>query len=106
MAAASGMKNAVRVIEEMKQNPYVYDYVEIMACPGGCIGGGGQPIPVDDAIRQRRAKNLYSLDKNNPIRVAHKNQGVVKFYEEFLDEEDGRRDLLCTSFRNRKIGGR
>ncbi len=106
VAAASGMKNAVRIIEEIKENPYVYDYVEIMACPGGCIGGGGQPIPVDDEIRKRRAENLYSLDHNSPVRVAHKNQSVIKFYEEFLDEEDGRRDLLCTSFRNRKIGGR
>jgi len=102
VAAASGMKNAVRVIEEMRQNPYVYDYVEIMACPGGCIGGGGQPIPVDDEIRKRRAETLYSLDHNNPVRSAHKNQSVQKFYDEFLEEEDGREELLCTSFKVRR----
>ena len=106
VVATSGMENAVKILEEARQNPYVYDYIEIMACPGGCIGGGGQPIPVDDTIRLRRAKALYALDQNSPIRVAHKNQSVIKFYEDFLDEEDGREELLYTHFRNRKIGRR
>ena len=98
VAAANGIRNALLLLEEIDRNPYAYDYVEIMACPGGCIGGGGQPVPTSPEIRRQRAEALYRIDKGKPIRQAHKNLDVIKFYEEFLIEEDARKDLLYTSY--------
>ena len=56
-----------------------------MACPGGCIGGGGQPIPTDDKIRKQRAQALYGIDSKDKLRLAHENPIVKKVYEEFLN---------------------
>ncbi len=67
-----------------KINVNDYDYIEVMACPGGCIGGGGQPMPVDDKIRATRAKKLYNIDKKKKVRLAHKNPEVKKIYKEVL----------------------
>ena len=64
-----------------------YDYIEVMACPGGCIGGGGQPIPVDNEIREKRALSLYKIDKNNKIRMAHKSPIVEMIYKDFLNNK-------------------
>ena len=58
-----------------------------MACPGGCVGGGGQPVPVDSEIRERRAKGLYKVDQRKNIRSAHKNPIVQKVYKEFLNRK-------------------
>jgi NADH-quinone oxidoreductase subunit G/NADP-reducing hydrogenase subunit HndD len=55
-----------------------FDYVEVMACPGGCIGGGGEPVPTNDAIRKARAEALLKIDRDKPVREAHKNEGVKK----------------------------
>lgn len=97
VAAASGMKNAAILLEEIDKNPYSYDYIEIMACPGGCIGGGGQPIPTSPEIRRKRIESLYKLDKEKPIRQAHNNPDVMRFYQDFLIEEDAH-ELLHTSY--------
>ncbi|NTU98669.1 hypothetical protein HGA64_01520, partial [Candidatus Falkowbacteria bacterium] len=55
-----------------------FDYIEVMACPGGCIGGGGEPIPTTDAIRKARTAAMIEIDKDSAVREAHKNQGVIK----------------------------
>ncbi|NTW22675.1 ferredoxin [Candidatus Falkowbacteria bacterium] len=55
-----------------------FDYIEVMSCPGGCIGGGGEPIPTTDAIRKARAAALLGIDRDMPVREAHKNQGVKR----------------------------
>ena len=55
-----------------------YDYIEVMACPGGCIGGGGQPIPTNWEIRKKRIAALYKLDKSSKLRLAHENKGVME----------------------------
>lgn len=101
VAAASGMRNAAIILDELKENPRAYDYIEIMACPGGCIGGGGQPVPTSTEIRARRAEMLYSLDRDKAIRFAHNNPDVKRFYKEFLIEEDAKWDLLYTKFKRR-----
>jgi len=61
IAAANGMENARKVLAILDKNPKSFDYIEIMACPGGCIGGGGQPLPVSDEIRRRRAARFTKL---------------------------------------------
>ncbi|MDD5071500.1 MAG: [FeFe] hydrogenase, group A [Patescibacteria group bacterium] len=70
--------NGIGNIEPVLENLGKYDYIEVMACPGGCIGGGGQPIPTTDEIRKKRMDALYKLDKSKKIRKAHENKGVLE----------------------------
>ena len=82
-----GLKNARWVLDEMKAgNLNDYHFIEIMCCPGGCLGGGGQPIPTTPEIRELRAKAIYEEDENMPIRKSHKNPLITKIYDEFLKE--------------------
>ena len=74
VAVVNGIGNIEPVIENLEK----YDYIEVMACPGGCIGGGGQPIPTNQEIRQKRAAALYELDKKMPVRAAHENKSARK----------------------------
>ena len=85
-AVVSGLGNARHLIEQLKAGKAHYDFVEVMACPGGCVGGGGQPISVEDEERYGiRGQRLYDLDQANPLRFSHENPDVQKLYEEFLD---------------------
>lgn len=94
LAVVNGIGNAIPILEELKKNPQAYDAVEVMACPGGCIGGGGQPVPVDDKIRKLRAQSLYKIDDKAEIRLAHQNPAVKKIYENFLNSKD-KINLIC-----------
>ncbi|MFH1749900.1 MAG: [FeFe] hydrogenase, group A [bacterium] len=87
MVVASGLGNARKILEELKKDPKKYDAVEIMACPGGCIGGGGQPVPSNSDIRKKRAESLYKLDEKSEIRVAHENPIVKKVYKDYLTND-------------------
>ncbi|MBR3438371.1 MAG: iron hydrogenase small subunit, partial [Clostridia bacterium] len=84
VAIASGLANARALLEAIRAGKVSYDFVEIMACPGGCGGGGGQPIHDGEELAQVRDANLYMLDKNNPIRFSHENPAVLKVYEEYF----------------------
>ncbi len=70
--------NGIGSIEPVIENLNNYDYIEVMACPGGCIGGGGQPVPTTDEIRKKRIAALYKIDKNKKIREAHRNKGALE----------------------------
>lgn len=72
VAVVNGIGNIEPVIENLNS----YDYIEVMACPGGCIGGGGQPLPTTSEIREKRIKALYKIDKSRKLRMAHENKGV------------------------------
>jgi iron only hydrogenase large subunit-like protein len=80
-----------------------YHFIEIMACPGGCIGGGGQPIPTTDEIRRKRIAAIYAEDEGMPVRKSHQVPEVRKLYEEFLKEPLGHQShlLLHTTYRKR-----
>jgi iron-only hydrogenase group A len=83
IAITSTLANAEKIMKEMKDGAH-YDYIEVMACPGGCVGGGGQPKPPTfDAIDARR-KALYEIDKEKKVRTAHENPIVNQVYKEFL----------------------
>jgi NADH-quinone oxidoreductase subunit G/[NiFe] hydrogenase diaphorase moiety small subunit len=88
VAAAHGTANAGRVLEDIKQGgPFSRcHFIEFMACPGGCIGGGGQPIPTSPEIRAARARAIYAEDAAYPVRKAHENPDVLRLYREFLTE--------------------
>ena len=86
-AVVSGLGNARALIEQLKAGKVQYDFVEVMACPGGCVGGGGQPIPAEDEERYGvRGERLYDLDKANPMRFSHENPDVQTLYTEFLGQ--------------------
>ncbi|MCE5323974.1 [FeFe] hydrogenase, group A [bacterium] len=86
-AVAHGLANARQVLEGIKNGEFKdYHFIEIMCCPGGCIGGGGQPQPTSEEIRKARVKAIYDEDESMAIRKSHENPAVVKLYEEFLDK--------------------
>ncbi len=84
VAVAHGLKNARIIMEQIEAGTSPYHFIEVMACPGGCIGGGGQPIPTNDDVRKKRIKAIYDEDAGKPIRKSHENPEIKKIYEEFL----------------------
>ena len=109
VVVASGLKNAQIIMEEIKSGRADYQFVEIMACPGGCIMGGGQPIRTSKErstidIRGKRASALYSIDEKSIIRKSHENPVVKKIYEEYLGEPGGHKahELLHTTYVKRE----
>ena len=84
VAAASGLGNARKLIDAVNRGDAEYDFVEIMACPGGCVGGGGQPFVDGKEFASKRALKLYGLDKVNNLRFSHENQAVQQTYQEYL----------------------
>ena len=84
IAVANGLGNARKLIEALKAGEVAYDFVEIMACPGGCSGGGGQPIHDGTEMARVRGSELYNIDNTQDIRFSHENPSVLMTYEEFL----------------------
>jgi len=105
VVVASGLKNAKTILDEIKEGKADYQFVEIMACPGGCVMGGGQPIRSSKEranidIRSLRANALYDIDEKSTIRKSHENPVLKQIYEEYLGEAGGHRahELLHTSY--------
>ena len=109
VVAASGLSNARKILDEIKSGKADYQFVEIMACPGGCIMGGGQPIKTSKTrsevdVRKLRADSIYSIDEKSTIRKSHENPVLKKIYEEYLEEPGSYRaeKLLHTNYRKRE----
>ena len=83
---ASGLANARRVVEDIRAGRAEYDFVEIMACPGGCAGGGGQPMFDGCEMAEERGEQLYKLDAANRLRFSHENPEVQKLYADYLEK--------------------
>jgi len=94
--------NGIGNIEPVINNLNKYDYIEVMACPGGCIGGGGQPIPTNAYVRQKRMEALYKLDKSKDIRKAHENKNVLEVYK-WIKEKKLAHKILHTKYKKRII---
>ena len=86
VAVATGLANARELIEAIRAGEVQYDFVEVMACPGGCVGGGGQPFTDGVEMAEKRGDMLYDLDKASDIRFSHENSAVKLTYEEYLGE--------------------
>lgn len=97
LAIVNGLGNFSKLLPNFSK----YHYIEVMACPGGCIGGGGQPIPTTKAIKEKRMAGLYDLDKKRTIRRAHENKEMLAFYN-FAKENNLSKQLLHTSFKKTK----
>jgi len=100
ICVAHTLRNARRIMEQVQQGTSPYDFIEIMACPGGCIGGGGQPIGTTNAIRKKRMAALYEIDRSLPLRKSHDNPEIQTLYKEFLSEPLGEKahELLHTTY--------
>jgi NADH-quinone oxidoreductase subunit G/NADP-reducing hydrogenase subunit HndD len=98
IAIINGLGNAKKVLESLKENPKLYDAVEVMACPGGCIGGGGQPVPTDSNIREARAAGLYSADKKREMHSADESPIIKTVYQDFLNSQETRHKICHTKY--------
>ena len=110
MAVVHQLGNVDAVVQEVleakregKEPPY--HFIEVMACRGGCVSGGGQPYGSNDEIRAKRAAGLYQDDKNSEIRVSHKNPDIITLYNEYLKEPCGEKShhLLHTHYTEREL---
>ena len=109
VVVAHGLSNAKKVLEEIKNGEADYQFVEIMACPGGCIMGGGQPIKSSKTrsevdVRKLRADALYTIDEKSTIRKSHENPAIKKLYKEFLEKPGSHKshELLHTTYQKRE----
>jgi NADH-quinone oxidoreductase subunit G/NADP-reducing hydrogenase subunit HndD len=104
VAVAHTLANARKLMELIKSGKADYAFIEIMCCPGGCIGGGGQPYGTTNEVRKKRIAAIYEADRDLPIRKSHENPAVKKLYEEFLGEPLGEKShhLLHTHYNDRK----
>lgn len=104
LAVVSGLGNARKVIEKIKSGDVHYDLVEVMACPGGCIGGAGQPVSTDPAVKQKRTKGVYETDRMLELHKSQENPYVNELYQNFLGDVGGHKAhaLLHTGYKTRK----
>ncbi len=105
IAIAHGLGNARKVLDKVRAGEADYHFIEIMACPGGCIGGGGSPIPTDTEVRLKRIDATYTVDERMVLRKSHDNPAVKALYEEFLEKPLGHKshELLHTHYTPRGI---
>ncbi len=104
IAIAHGLGNARKLLEDVRDKKAEYHAIEIMACPGGCVGGGGQPYHLNDTeVLAKRAAALYQEDESKAIRVSHENKEIQKLYEEFLEKPYSHKahELLHTHYTKR-----
>lgn len=105
VAVVATPKNVREVLEELKKDSEKYHYIEVMSCPGGCIGGGGQPIPSTEEKIQKRIEGSYKIDKSKKKRRAHENKLAVEFVEFAKSLPKAECDaLLYTTYKKKKRG--
>ncbi|AQR95758.1 NADH-dependent [FeFe] hydrogenase, group A6 [Clostridium saccharoperbutylacetonicum] len=86
VAVVSGLGNARKLVKAIRKGKAHYDFVEVMACPGGCSGGGGQPIADGLELGKERADNLYKLDKKAELRFSHENPSIIQLYADYMEK--------------------
>jgi len=104
IAVAHGLGNARKLMDKIREGKANYAFIEVMCCPGGCISGGGEPIPTNNDIRIKRSSALYADDGQvQKKRQSHENDSVKKLYDKFLKEPLGHKshELLHTKYTNR-----
>lgn len=104
VAVAHGLSNAHKACELVTTGQAEYHFIEVMCCPGGCIGGGGQPRGTTDEVRKKRISAIYKEDEGRPMRKSHVNPAITQIYEEFLIKPLGEKShhLLHTHYQDRK----
>jgi NADH-quinone oxidoreductase subunit G/NADP-reducing hydrogenase subunit HndD len=102
-AVAHGLGNAAKLLDKIRAGEADYHFIEIMCCPGGCLGGGGQPIPTTPEIRQARMDAIYRADREMPVRRSHENPSIKAIYDKFLEKPLSHKshELLHTHYKTR-----
>jgi NADH-quinone oxidoreductase subunit G/NADP-reducing hydrogenase subunit HndD len=105
VAVASSLKNAAQLLEQVRAGRKDLHFIEVMTCPGGCIAGGGQPLGTDMEAIKARMQALYQIDRDETLRVSHKNEDVARLYQEFLGAPLGdlSHKLLHTHYHRRDV---
>lgn len=105
VAVASGIQNARELVEEIRKGRKDLHFIEVMTCPGGCAGGGGQPIGTDVNKVKARILSLYNIDKNELVRTSHSNKAVKRLYDEFFGEpySEKAHHILHTTYQKREV---
>lgn len=100
VAVAHGLANARIIMKQLESGESPYHFIEVMACPDGCLGGGGQPIPTNREIRAKRKEAIYAEDESKKIRKSHENPEIIHLYKDFLGEPNSAKahELLHTSY--------
>jgi NADH-quinone oxidoreductase subunit G len=104
IAVGPGLANARALVEDLRAGRERYDFVEVMACPGGCAGGAGQPVALDGAVRRKRAECLRRLDAGMDLRLPAENPAVTKAYQDRLGQPNSAEAhrLLHTHYTTRR----
>ncbi|TCS80090.1 NADH-dependent [FeFe] hydrogenase, group A6 [Pectinatus cerevisiiphilus] len=104
IAVVHTLKNAAFIMDKIRSGQCEYDFIEVMACPGGCVGGGGQPVTTTFAVTKKRMKALYMIDRNSKLRKSHENPYLKKLYAEFLEKPGSEKahQLLHTHYHARE----
>jgi iron only hydrogenase large subunit-like protein len=105
VAVANGLQNAKTILDRVKDGTGQYHVIEVMACPGGCIGGGGQPRFTTNEVRLARMKAIFSEDEGKQLRLSHENPSVAQLYRDFLGQPLGEKShrLLHTHYHARSL---
>ena len=105
VAVAHTLKNARVLLDQIEEGKSPYAFIEVMTCPGGCLGGGGQPIPTTWEVRQKRAESIYREDSIKPIRKSHESPAIKELYDDFLKKPLGHisHELLHTNYVERGV---
>ncbi|MFO8067764.1 MAG: NADH-dependent [FeFe] hydrogenase, group A6 [Bacteroidales bacterium] len=105
VAVVNGLANARVLLDKMKKGEKNYHFIEVMACPGGCINGGGQHIGATEEAVKARMKALYDIDDKETIKVSHKNPEIIQLYKDFLGKPLGKKshELLHTQYCKRDV---
>ena len=104
IAVVHTLASAKKMLDRIKEGTADYHFIEVMACPGGCIGGGGQPVPVNAEIRQKRREALFECDRANELRKSHENPEIKVLYDTWLGKPLGEKahSLLHTHYSEQK----
>jgi NADH-quinone oxidoreductase subunit G len=104
LAVVHGLKNARTLAEKVRRGECELDLIEVMACPGGCIGGAGQPVSREREVKRLRTRGLYEADKHLDLHKSQENHHVTEMYQTYLGEIGGRKahHLLHTHYQNRR----
>jgi len=105
VAVANGLGNARKILDQLRDGRSDLHFIEVMTCPGGCIGGGGQPLNADINALKARMQALYKIDRDEILRLSHKNEMIQQLYREFLGEPLGEvsHRLLHTHYQHREV---
>lgn len=105
VAVVNGLGNMNELLDEIRSGKSNVHFVEVMACPGGCINGGGQPITMNEENIRRRMRSLYDIDRNETLRTSHNNPDIQSIYNDYLGEPLGEKShhLLHTHYQKREV---